>query len=85
MFAIIKEYNLKIVGEVLFSLKVYKWCEAMDTEISQLLQRGIFKFILTLNKRVLLTAKWVFKKKRNFKNQAFGYKVKLVTKGFLQI
>ena len=73
------------MGEALSSLKAYKWRKAMDTEISQLLQRGMFKLMPTPNKYVLLTAKWVFKEKRNSKNQAFGYKARLVIKGFLQI
>ena len=85
VFAIIKEYNPKTVGEALSSPKAYKWCEAIDAEIFQLLQRGTFKFMPALNKRVSLTAKWVFKEKKNSKNQAFRYKVRLVAKRFLQI
>ena len=34
VFAIMKEYDLKIMGKVLSSLKVYKWCKAMNTKIS---------------------------------------------------
>ena len=64
IFIIIKEHNPKTMGKALSSPIVYKWREAMDTEILQLLHRGTFKFIPAPDKRVSLTAKWVFKKKK---------------------
>ena len=37
VFVIVKKYDPKTMGETLSSSKVYKWREAMDAEISQLL------------------------------------------------
>ena len=85
VFATVKEHDPKTVGEALSSPEARKWRKAMDAEISQLLQRGTFKFVPAPNKRASLTAKWVFKEKRDSENQIFKYKARLVAKGFLQI
>ena len=37
------------------------------------------------NTRASLTAKWVFKEKRDSENHTFRYKARIVARGFLQI
>lgn len=62
------------------------WLKACFTEITQVLERGCFKFIPRhRSPRVPLTCRWVLKRKLNPDGTVKKYKARLVVRGFQQV
>ncbi|KAK2068047.1 hypothetical protein P8C59_002719 [Phyllachora maydis] len=65
-----------------------KWLEAITKEFIQLLELGVFKFLLRSllpSNRKLITCRNVLKVKKDAKNRPIKYKSRLVARGFMQV
>ena len=62
-----------------------KWLESMHEEIHSLEKREVLKLSYPPEGKEAIDCKWVFKAKRNEKNEISRYKTRLVAKGFSQI
>ena len=61
-----------------------EWKKAIDIELEQLQQMGIWKLISCPKDTVPITNKWVFLTKYNKQGELIKYKAHLVTKGCAQ-
>ena len=87
VYATITETDPKTVAEALESPHADDWREAINAEIQQLLDMGIFEFVKLGEKtsRSSLTAKWVFKEKKDTAGgEVYRRKARLVARGFQQ-
>ncbi|KAK2073803.1 hypothetical protein P8C59_008052 [Phyllachora maydis] len=65
-----------------------KWLEAITKEFIQLLELGVFKFLLRSllpSNHKLITCRNVLKVKKDAKNRPIKYKSRLVARGFIQV
>ncbi|KAK2068831.1 hypothetical protein P8C59_003447 [Phyllachora maydis] len=65
-----------------------KWLEAITKEFIQLLELGVFKFLLRSllpSNRKLITCRNVLKVKKDAKNRPIKYKSRFVARGFIQV
>lgn len=63
-----------------------KWKEAMDTEISALIENGTWQCVDKVDdmESEIIECKWVFKKKKDESGNVAKYKARLVARGFQQ-
>ena len=74
----------KTLREVLARPDAELWQQAMKEELSALWEKGVYEWVEQPVHKRALSAKWVFKVKRDEKGAIEKYKARLVAKGFLQ-
>lgn len=70
--------------EALLGPDKIKWQEAMDEEISSLLQNNTWEIVPAPQDKDIVSNKWVFKIKRDTQGQVDRFKARLVARGFSQ-
>ena len=58
--------------------------EACATEVASLVVNAVFEVVERPTNKIVITSKWVFKKKRGLPGQVEKYKARLVARGFMQ-
>ncbi|EJT45287.1 Gag-Pol [Trichosporon asahii var. asahii CBS 2479] len=75
----------KTVAEALALPDAEQWIEAMKKEIDNLVGKGTWSEAKLPKHKKAVTAKWVFKRKRDADGNVVKYKARLVGRGFSQI
>jgi len=84
VFTVIPSNNCQSLKEVQESLDWPEWEKAIQTELEQLCQMGMWKLINKPVSTMPIANKWVFTKKRNKEGVLTKYKARLVAKGCAQ-
>jgi len=62
-----------------------KWQEAMNEELRRLQSRNTWTIVKPPQNTNIIDCKWVFRTKRDAKNNITGYRARLVARGFTQV
>lgn len=84
-FAVVDDVDEpRTLSEALRRSDAQKWQEAINDEYSSLMRNGTWDLVSRRAQKVI-SSKWVFKIKRDEKNEPVRYKARLVARGFDQI
>jgi len=78
--------HLTICDPIMFetTIKDEKWRIIMDEEIASIEKNNTWRLVLRPNRKRLIGVKWIYREKKNVKEEVERYKAKLVTKGYSQ-
>ena len=75
--------NPKIFKQAMKSPDSEKWVEACAAEVASLVENKVFA-VVDRPRHLVITSKWVFKRKRGLSREVEKYKARLVARGFMQ-
>ena len=73
------------VGEALGGDHKVKWQQAMDSEMSSLVENGVYELVDRPKGKKVVKSKWVFRVKTDEKGEVEKFKARVVAKGYSQV